>query len=106
NDAGRPFSWLNWANPTQFNQNGTWQYMSNVGCIPRLTTGNAFVSNFTPSADAVAYTLNDASYGLKVGNSPGTMATADFTFRAIGSAGSIVTQDLTGQRGQLNDNSD
>lgn len=90
NDAGQPFAWINWCNPNKFTQNGTWNYSTNLGLRPRFGASVGFTGNYTPSTDGVAYTKDNASYGFKVGNSPGAWATGDALLQSLNAVGDIT----------------
>lgn len=103
-DAGQQFAWINWSNGQKFSQTGTWNYFNNLGLSPRDGNGTRFVSNFTPSIHGVAYTLNNASYGWKVGNTSGGWAAGDILLNAAGTSGSIIQINGTNQQIGLNSN--
>lgn len=102
NDAGSAFSWINWRNPNAFTQNGNWRYFTNLGCAPRDGSGGAFTSNFTPSADAVAFTQDNASYGVYAGGANVSWGTGDAPLFASGSSGSLTQSNGTNKNGNIN----
>lgn len=102
NDAGQDFSWINWASNKAFSQSGTWDWFNNDGLAVAASVGVPFTSSINMAADFSSYTLNDCSYGFRVGLGQ-SWGTSESPFQAYNSGvGGVTLQNIGSTATRLN----